>query len=117
MTAAETHERLDDLYGAFNGRDMETVLSALAPDVQWPNGIEGGWVRGREAVRDYWTRQWAIIDPHVEPVAMEDDGAGRTAVRVHQVVRDLTGAVISEREVRHVYTFVGGLVSRMEIEA
>ena len=109
------HERLRALYREFNERDVETVLAALAPDVEWANGMEGGHVHGRDAVREYWTRQWAMIDPHVDPVAMEDDAARRTAVRVHQVVRDLAGALLSERDVTHTYTFSEGLVGRMDI--
>jgi nuclear transport factor 2 (NTF2) superfamily protein len=36
------------------------VLDALTDDVTWANGMEGGYVRGREGVREYRTRQWAI---------------------------------------------------------
>jgi hypothetical protein len=25
-------------------------------------------VHGRDAVREYWTRQWDVIDPRVDPV-------------------------------------------------
>ncbi|MDQ2842107.1 MAG: nuclear transport factor 2 family protein, partial [Acidobacteriota bacterium] len=47
------------LYAAFNARNIDAVLPALHPDVDWPNGWEGGRMRGRDAVRAYWTRQWA----------------------------------------------------------
>ena len=33
-----------------------------------PNGMDGGHVLWPEAVREYWTRQWAMVSPHVEPV-------------------------------------------------
>jgi hypothetical protein len=33
----------------------------------WPNAWEGGWVKGRDGVRHYWQRQWAALDPHVDP--------------------------------------------------
>ena len=62
-------ELLKRIYDRFNARDMETVLAALHEDVIWANGMEGGHVHGREGVRSYWTRQWAVVDPHVEPVA------------------------------------------------
>jgi hypothetical protein len=29
--------------------------------------MDGGYVHGREAVREYWTRQWTMVSPHVEP--------------------------------------------------
>jgi hypothetical protein len=40
-------------------------------------------------VRDYWTRQWKLIDPDVEPKGFELDESRRMMVAVHQVVRDL----------------------------
>ena len=52
---------------------------------------KGGHVHGRDEVRSYWKRQWAIIDPHVEPVEISPNGEGGLAVKVHQVVRDLNG--------------------------
>jgi hypothetical protein len=102
-------------YVAFNRRDIEGALSAMRPDVEWANGLEGGFVRGHEGVRTYWTRQWQIIDPHVEPITFTQDVAGRVVVTVHQIVRDLAGKVIDDRVVTHRYTLVEGLVARMEI--
>jgi ketosteroid isomerase-like protein len=107
---------IEDLYRAFNERDVDAVLAALAPDVRWPNGWEGGFVHGHEEVRDYWRRQWAEIDPHVEPVAIDERPDGRVAVRVHQLVRDHEGKVLADAEVLHVYRFADGLITEMTIE-
>lgn len=106
---------LERAYTAFNARDIDAVLALLRPDVVWPNGMEGGTVYGHEQVRAYWTRQWAAVDPRVEPVrfAHADDAV---AVDVRQVVRDLAGAVLIDTVVRHVYRFDGGLVARMDIQ-
>jgi len=49
-------------YAKFNARDLEGVLRTLDADVDWPNGMEGGRVRGRDGVREYWTRQWGMVD-------------------------------------------------------
>ena len=103
-------------YAAFNARDIDGALALMHPDVDWPNGMEGGRELGHEAVRAYWTRQFGLIDSHVEPVGFEVDEEGRIVVDVHQVVRDLEGSVLSDGRVRHVYTLRDGLVSRMEIE-
>jgi len=102
-------------YEVFNARDIDTALALMTPDVEWPNGMEGGYVHGHEAVRDYWTRQWAMIDPRVEPeeIAGEDDG--RVAVTVRQTIRDLAGNAVNERHVLHVYRLRDGLVEHMEI--
>jgi SnoaL-like domain len=109
-------ERLRSLYRAFNAREIDTVLAAMSPDVDWPNGWEGGRVVGHDAVRDYWERQWAAIDPTVEPTAISERDDGAVEVTVHQVVRDTTGTVVADDEVRHVYRFDGDLVRRMDIE-
>jgi hypothetical protein len=107
---------LRDLYVAFNARDIEAVLAALAEDVDWPNGWEGGRLHGRDAVRDYWTRQWAAIDPSVEPTGFTGRADDAVAVAVHQVVRSLDGAVVADGQVVHAYWFRGDLVARMDIE-
>lgn len=103
-------------YAAFNARDIDGALALMHPDVDWPNGMEGGREVGHDAVRAYWTRQFDLIDSHVEPMGFEVDDEGRIVVHVHQVVRDLEGSVLSDGRVRHVYTLRDGLVSRMEIQ-
>src|ERR1700722_7336623 len=87
-------ELLANIYAFFNARKIDSVLETMHPEVDWPNGMEGGRVHGHAGVREYWTRQWAMIDPHVQPVgfALEEDG--RVAVTVHQTVRDLKGTVL-----------------------
>jgi SnoaL-like protein len=87
----------------------------MHPDVDWPNGMEGGRELGREAVRQYWTRQFTMIDSHVEPERLTPDDEGRITVDVHAVVRDLDGNVVSDAHIQHIYSFRDGLVSHMEI--
>jgi hypothetical protein len=67
------------------------VLAQMTAEVDWPNAWEGGRIVGRDAVRDYWARQWAAIDPTVGPVrfALRPDGV--VAVEVQQTVRQLDG--------------------------
>jgi hypothetical protein len=108
-------ELLHFIYGAFNRRDIDSILVRMHPQVEWPNGMEGGWVYGRDGVRAYWTRQWGMVDPHVEPLAFESDGLGRLIVKGHQVVRDLAGTMLMDRMVQHVYLIEDGLIRRMEI--
>ena len=113
----EEEERLlRRAYEAFNARDIDGALGLMHPDVDWPNGLWGGRERGHAAVREYWTRQFEVIDSHVEPVGFSADDEGRIVVDVHQVVRDLDGTVLSDGRVRHVYTMRDGLVERMDIQ-
>ena len=107
---------LDFVYDAFNRRDIEPILAVMHSNIEWPNGMEGGWVHGREEVRAYWLRQWKVVDPNVVPVRFESDEAGRVIVYVKQLIRDLKGAVILDRMVRHIYTIKDGLISRMDIQ-
>ena len=106
---------LKHLYKWFNARDMEDVLAAMDEDVIWANGMEGGYVHGRAGVRSYWTRQWAMIDPHVEPVGFSDGPDGEVFIEVHQVVRDLNGNLLADEQVGHVFRIENGLVKRFDI--
>lgn len=88
----------------------------MHPDVDWPNGWEGGRVQGHSAVRHYWARQWAEISPRAKPLRVEPREDGSVAVHVHQFIRSRTGERLADDTVRHVYRFRDGLVERMEIE-
>ncbi len=102
-------------YNAFNARDIDAALAIMSPDVLWPKAFKGGFARGHEEVRAYWTEQWSEIDPHVEPVSFHPQDAGHILVDVHQVVRDLAGAVIADARVGHRFTIAGGLIQAMEV--
>ena len=79
-------QRLSDIellraaYAAFNARDIDAALATMAPDVVWPKAFKGGFARGHQEVRAYWTEQWSEIDPSVEPVSFRPEGDGRTLV-------------------------------------
>jgi hypothetical protein len=105
-----------ELYEAFNRRDVDAVLAMMSDEVDWPNAWKGGRLVGREAVRDYWTAQWAEIDPRVEPLAVAERADGSQAVTVRQVVRTLEGELLSDGEVVHVYQLDGRLIRRMDVE-
>ncbi len=106
---------IEQVYGAFNRRDINGALALMATEVSWPKASEGGTVLGKDAIRAYWTRQWSEFDPRVEPLEISDEGPGKTLVRVHQLVRDLAGKLLSDSEVTHVYTITDGLITRMEL--
>jgi len=112
----ERSERLRALYQAFNDRDLEAVVAAMAPDVDWPNGWEGGRLVGREAVRRYWERQWAEVRPATVVTRISERADGTVAVGVRQVFRDPVGTVLARSDVVHVFTFEGALVRRMSVE-
>jgi hypothetical protein len=108
-------ELLKRMYSDFNARKMESVLAAMHPDVVWANGMEGGYVHGRDGVREYWTRQWAMIDPHVEPIRFAASEPATIEVEVHQIVRDLEGNTLADKMVGHVFRLEDGFIRRFDI--
>ena len=113
-SAPET-ELLKAAYAAFNARNIDAALAKMSPDVSWPKAFKGGFVRGHQAVRAYWTEQWSEIDPRVEPVSFHREGDGRVLVDVHQVVRDLAGTVLADGHVGHRFTLANGMIQAMEV--
>ena len=63
---------LQNLYDAFNQREIETIIPLMHPDVKWANGLEGGFVNGHGAVREYWTNQFKAIQPELETLKIRD---------------------------------------------
>jgi hypothetical protein len=108
-------ELLRAAYAAFNARDIDAALTLMTADVAWPRAFKGGFVRGPQAVRAYWTEHWSEIDPHVEPATFHPEGDGRFLVEVHQVVRDLAGSVLADERVGHRFTFKRDLIQGMEV--
>jgi hypothetical protein len=110
---ADTKTLIEQAYSAFNKRDIDGALALMTEDVSWPKASEGGRVVGREGIRAYWTRQWGEFDGRVEPLAITEEDGGRIRVRVHQVVRNLEGNVLSDSEVLHIFTVNNGLIAAM----
>ncbi len=108
-------EFLQNLYDAFNQREIETIISLMRLDVKWANGLEGGFVYGRDAVREYWTSQFKMIQPELETLKFETDEKNRSIVTVHQIIRDLQGNLLADATVQQIFTIENGLISLYEI--
>ena len=106
---------LQNLYDAFNKREIETIISLMRPDVKWANGLEGGFVYGRDQVREYWTNQFKDIQPELETLKFETDEKNRNVVTVHQIIRDLQGNLLADATVQQIFTIENGLISLYEI--
>ena len=106
---------LQNLYDAFNNREIETIISFMRPDVKWANGVEGGFVYGRDAVREYWTNQFKHIQPKLKTLEFETDENNRNVVTVHQVIKDLQGNLLADATVQQIFTIEDGLISLYEI--
>ncbi|WP_295615795.1 nuclear transport factor 2 family protein [Chamaesiphon sp. GL140_3_metabinner_50] len=106
---------LQNLYDAFNKREIETIVDVMHPDVKWANGVAGGFVYGRNAVREYWTNQFKDIQVQLEILKFETDENNRNVVTVHQIVRDLQGNLLVDTTVHQIFTIEDSLISLYEI--
>jgi SnoaL-like domain len=106
---------LQNLYAAFNKGEIETILAAMCPDVKWANGVAGGFVYGRDAVREYWVNQYKVIQVQLEPLKFEADEHDRNVVTVHQIVRDLQGNLLADTTIQQIFTIENNLISLYEI--
>ena len=111
---ADTKTVIEQAYSAFNRRDIDGALAQMTEDVSWPKASEGGRVVGKEEIRAYWTRQWREFDGNVEPIEITEEDGGRVRVRVHQLVKNLRGNVLSDSEVLHIFTMDNGLIAAMD---
>ena len=112
----DTPALISQIYAAFNKRDIDGTLALMSEDVSWPKASEGGRVVGKQAIREYWTRQWTEFDPLVNVLEVVDRESGVTGVKVHQLVKDREGNVLSDTELWHVYSSADSLIDRMEIK-
>lgn len=106
---------LQNLYDAFNKREIETIISAMRLDVKWANGLEGGFLYGRDRVREYWINQFKDIQPQLETLKFETDENNRNVVTVHQIIKDLQGNVLADATIHQIFTIEDGLISLYEI--
>ena len=112
---SSNQEFLQNLYDAFNKGEIETIISVMRPDVKWANGVEGGFVYGRDAVREYWTNQYKVIQAELETLKFETDENNRNLVTVHQIIKDLQGNVLADATVHQIFTIEDGAIALYEI--
>ena len=115
MIMSSNQQFLQNLYDAFNKGEIETIISFMHPDVKWANGVEGGFVYGRDAVREYWTNQYKVIQVQLETLKFETDENNRNVVTVHQLIKDLQGNLLADATVQQIFTIEDGLISLYEI--
>ena len=106
---------LQNLYDAFNKREIETIIALMRSNVKWANGLEGGFVHGRDAVREYWTNQFKNIQVQLETLKFETDEKNRNVVTVHQIVKNLQGNLLADMTVKQIFTIENDLISLYEI--
>ncbi len=106
---------LIQVYKDFNNRNIDAIFEKMTPEVSWPNAWEGGYLKGFDQIRNYWTRQWLELEPIVHPIASKHIGKNQVEVGVKQIVKDKSGKLLFEGLVTHTFTFENGLIKSMEI--
>jgi hypothetical protein len=90
------------LYRNFNDRKIDAVIVHMVEDIEWANGMEGGYVYGQQAVKEYWTRQFALVSSNVTPLKIQASN-DVVKIKVHQVVHDLDGKLLADETVWHIF--------------
>jgi len=103
-----------NLYKNFNDRKIDLVISNMTDNVKWANGMDGGYVYGHDAVKDYWTRQFTIVSSKVSPLEIEA-GNEIVKIKVHQVVHDWNGNLLADEFVYHFFHLQGNKIAVFEI--
>ena len=104
----------EDLYKNFNERNIDAVVAHTTEDVKWANGMEGGYVYGHSGLKDYWTRQFTLIDPKVTPSEVSVDG-DNAKIKIHQIVHDLNGQLLQDKKLFHHFHMHDDKIDRFEI--
>ncbi len=107
---------LESMYVAFNQKDLDGPLAGMHPDVDWPNFLVGGRMKGVPALRAYWAEQFAIVDPEASPIAYEELPDGRIRVQLHYLIRAKAGGIWTDEIRYNIFTFDGDRVVRMDWE-
>ena len=90
------------------------VIRHMTSDVKWANGMDGGFVFGHDGVKEYWTRQFKLVDSTVTPLDLKENN-GKIIIQIHQVVYDLEGVLLTDQFVIHIFTMDGDKISQFEI--
>ena len=115
LTMSSNQQFLQNLYDAFNNSELETIVEVMHPDVKWANGVEGGFVYGRDAVREYWKKQYQVIQVQLETLKFETDEKNRNVVTVHQIVKDLQDNLLADMTVKQIFTIENNSIVLYEI--
>ncbi len=115
MVVATRLESSRRVYKAFNDGDIEGMIALLCPDVDWANPLKGGRERGHASVRRFWAQATELFDCRLMPLSIQADHRGRIVVDAYQTIRDGGGKPLAHQRMRHVLTFRGELIQRVDL--
>lgn len=103
-----------ELYRDFNDGHIDLVIANMTEDVKWENGMDGGYVYGHNGVREYWTRQFTMVSSKVVPLEIHTENE-LVKIKVHQVVRDVTGTLLADEIVYHLFHLQDNKIAEFNI--
>lgn len=110
-------DRIAQLFDAYNGRAFDRCVAMLTDDVEWPNEVESGVLKGREAVRAYFTEITAPLRARYELISLHTGAEGQVSALSRQVVASAAdGSLWSSTRVLHRFTLLGDRIARMQAE-
>ena len=102
---------------AFNRRDFDAALEVVAEDATWAPFIartETSLLRGRDAIRDAWKRQFEVMDLRIEEIEVVAEDDERVVARTHMVGRGEGSEISIDGFFALVVAFDGDLVVAVE---
>lgn len=87
----------------------------MTDDVQWANGMEGGYVYGHSGVRDYRERQFTMVSAKVSPLEIETENEV-VKIKVYQVVHDLNKQLLADETVYHIFRLRENKIVEFDID-
>ena len=117
--ASDNVEHVRALLEAWNRRDLELMLAGIAPDVEYvnsPDAVEPGTRHGHEGMSDVLTKQWDLLDAHLEIDELYALGESQVVFE-GRITRSMPGSEATIDALGVMRWTVGddGLVTRIEI--
>ncbi|MBP7704466.1 MAG: nuclear transport factor 2 family protein [Caulobacter sp.] len=107
---ADESALLTSLYDALSRQDVDGVMSYMHAEIDWPNTFDGGRIKGLEAMRAYWIRQFGVIRPTVSPIEITRRPDGSVIVKLVYAAHALDGRLWEEEVRGNLFRFKDGLI-------
>ena len=109
---------IKQLYEDFNARKVDSILAKLTEDVMWANGMDGGYIHGHKDLRNYWERQWSVLNPQIKPVSFKKTEEDSIFADVLFSGQPMEGQMqeFKDMPAGHIFHVKDGLVSRFDIQ-
>ena len=104
-----------ECYAAFNAGRYDKLPVYFAPDVDWPNMLEGTTLHGPAAVVDYWHQLRNVHHHTYEVKHFRHPSPDQVIVSLVRTIYSPTGEMISQGLIHHVLEFRNGLLSKMHV--